>query len=268
MNPRVSRSSALASKATGFPIAKVAAKLAVGYTLDELKNDITGVTPASFEPTIDYVVTKMPRFTFEKFPGAEPLLTTSMKSVGEAMAIGRSFAESVQKALRSMETGLTGFNEVEIPGALAGDKNAIRAELAKPKPDRLLVIAQAYRHGLTTEEIHAACNYDPWFLEEVRAIVAAEERVAASGLPEDAAGLLRLKGMGFSDARLAELAGKDEAQVAALRARLGVHPVYKRIDTCAAEFPSLTSYMYSTYEGDGVERARMRGRAFRRATRW
>jgi carbamoyl-phosphate synthase large subunit len=252
MNPRVSRSSALASKATGFPIAKVAAKLAVGYTLDELKNDITGVTPASFEPTIDYVVTKMPRFTFEKFPGAEPLLTTSMKSVGEAMAIGRSFAESVQKALRSMETGLTGFNEVEIPGALAGDRNAIRAELAKPKPDRLLVIAQAYRHGLSTAEIHAACHYDPWFLEEVRKIVEAERALAAFGLPQDAAGLLQLKGLGFSDARIAELTVESESEIAALRARLGVHPVYKRIDTCAAEFASLTSYMYSTYEGDGI----------------
>jgi carbamoyl-phosphate synthase large subunit len=252
MNPRVSRSSALASKATGFPIAKVAAKLAVGYTLDELKNEITRTTPASFEPTIDYVVTKMPRFTFEKFPGATPLLTTSMKSVGEAMAIGRSFAESVQKALRSLETGLTGFNEVEIPGAAESDRNAVRAALAMPTPDRLLVIAQAYRHGLTTAEIHAACKYDPWFLEEVRRIVLAEAEIRAKGLPEDAAGLLRLKQQGFADARLAELAGCEEAAVAARRAKLGVHPVYKRIDTCAAEFPSLTPYMYSTYEGDGA----------------
>ena len=252
MNPRVSRSSALASKATGFPIAKVAAKLAVGYTLDELTNEITRVTPASFEPTIDYVVTKMPRFTFEKFPGAEPLLSTSMKSVGEAMSIGRSFAESVQKALRSMETGLTGFNEIEIPGAASGDKNVVRAALAKPTPDRLLLIAQAYRHGLTTAEIHAACKYDPWFLEEVRAIVAIESDVRARGLPDDAVGLLRLKAMGFSDARLAELVGLDEAEVAARRTKRGIHPVYKRIDTCAAEFPSLTPYMYSTYEGDGV----------------
>jgi carbamoyl-phosphate synthase large subunit len=255
MNPRVSRSSALASKATGFPIAKVAAKLAVGYTLDELTNEITRVTPASFEPTIDYVVTKMPRFTFEKFPGAEPLLTTSMKSVGEAMSIGRCFAESVQKALRSMETGLTGFNEIEIPGALAGDKDAIRAALAKPTPDRLLTIAQAYRYGLTTAEIHAACKYDPWFLEEVRKIVAAEEGVRRDGLPDDTPGLLRLKAMGFSDARLAEVADIDEASVAATRVRLGLHPVYKRIDTCAGEFPSLTPYMYSTYEGDGVSPA-------------
>jgi carbamoyl-phosphate synthase large subunit len=252
MNPRVSRSSALASKATGFPIAKVAAKLAVGYTLDELKNEITRTTPASFEPTIDYVVTKMPRFTFEKFPGATPLLTTSMKSVGEAMAIGRSFAESVQKALRSLETGLTGFNEVEIPGAAESDRNAVRAALAMPTPDRLLVIAQAYRHGLTTAEIHAACKYDPWFLEEVRRIVLAEAEIRAKGLPEDASGLLRLKQQGFADARLAELAGCEEAAVAARRAKLGIHPVYKRIDTCAAEFPSLTPYMYSTYEGDGA----------------
>ncbi len=255
MNPRVSRSSALASKATGFPIAKVAAKLAVGYTLDELTNEITGTTPASFEPTIDYVVTKMPRFTFEKFPGAAPLLTTSMKSVGEAMAIGRSFAESVQKALRSLETGLTGFNEVEIPGAREGDRNAIRAELALPKPDRLLVIAQAYRHGLTTAEIHAACHYDPWFLEEIAKIVAAEATVAAGGLPQDAAGLVRLKGMGFSDARLGELSGLAEHDVARARATHGVHAVFKRIDTCAAEFPSQTSYMYSTYEGDGMSPA-------------
>ncbi|HKX07636.1 MAG TPA: carbamoyl-phosphate synthase large subunit, partial [Stellaceae bacterium] len=252
MNPRVSRSSALASKATGFPIAKVAAKLAVGYTLDELKNEITRITPASFEPTIDYVVTKMPRFTFEKFPGAEPILTTSMKSVGEAMSIGRSFAESVQKALRSMETGLTGFNEVEIAGAGSGDKNAIRAALAKPAPDRLLVIAQAFRLGFTVAEIHAACKYDPWFLEEVRKIVAAEAEVRANGLPQEAPALVRLKRQGFSDARLAELAGVEERAAAALRQRLEVHPVYKRIDTCAAEFPSLTPYMYSTYEGDGI----------------
>ena len=211
MNPRVSRSSALASKATGFPIAKVAAKLAVGYTLDELDNEITGVTPASFEPTIDYVVTKMPRFTFEKFPGAEPLLTTSMKSVGEAMAIGRSFAESVQKALRSMETGLTGFDEVAIEGVESAGKDAVKAALARPTPDRLLLIAQAYRHGLTTAEIHAACRYEPWFLERIREIVETEERVRRDGLPDDRTGLLRLKQMGFSDARLAELAGIDEA---------------------------------------------------------
>ncbi len=251
MNPRVSRSSALASKATGFPIAKIAAKLAVGYTLDELRNEITKTTPASFEPTIDYVVTKIPRFAFEKFPGAEPLLSTSMKSVGEAMSIGRSFAESVQKALRSMETGLTGFNEVEIPGAQTGDKNAVRAALTRPTPDRLLVIAQAYRHGLTTEEIHAACKYEPWFLQQIEGIVQTEEGVRKNGLPQDATSLRRLKRMGFSDARLAELVGIGESEVAAKRRNLGVKPVYKRIDTCAAEFPSLTPYMYSTYEDDG-----------------
>ena len=250
MNPRVSRSSALASKATGFPIAKVAAKLAVGYTLDELKNEITQITPASFEPTIDYVVTKMPRFAFEKFPGAEPLLTTSMKSVGEAMAIGRSFAESVQKALRSLETGLTGFNEIEIPGAASGDRNAIRAALARPTPDRLLTIAQAYRHGLTTSEIHAACRFDPWFLDAVAEIVAAEQELRVTGLPCDAPGLLRLKRLGFSDARLAELTSMSEAAVADARNSAGIHPVYKRIDTCAAEFPALTPYMYSTYEAE------------------
>ncbi|HEV2162365.1 MAG TPA: carbamoyl-phosphate synthase large subunit [Stellaceae bacterium] len=254
MNPRVSRSSALASKATGFPIAKVAAKLAVGYTLDELKNEITRVTPASFEPTIDYVVVKMPRFAFEKFPKADPTLTTSMKSVGEAMAIGRNFGEALQKALRSMETGLTGLNEPEIAGAL-DDKEAIRTELAKPKADRLLMIAAAYRVGLTTAEIHAACKYDPWFLEEVRKLVAAEAQIRTAGLPSDAAGLARLKAMGFADARLAELANMNESEVAALRAKLAVHPVFKRIDTCAAEFASLTPYMYSTYESAAADGA-------------
>ncbi|MEX2298106.1 MAG: carbamoyl-phosphate synthase large subunit [Dongiaceae bacterium] len=244
MNPRVSRSSALASKATGFPIAKVAAKLAVGYTLDELANDITKVTPASFEPTIDYVVVKMPRFTFEKFPGAEPILSTAMKSVGEAMSIGRSFRESVQKALRSMETGLTGFNEVE-----GCDAATVRARLGRATPDRLLVIADAFRHGLTVEEIHGICHYDPWFLREIEIIVAMEAVLRRDGLPRDAAGLRRLKRNGFSDARLAELVGQEESEVAAARRIAGVHPVYKRIDTCAAEFASATSYMYGCYEG-------------------
>ena len=254
MNPRVSRSSALASKATGFPIAKVAAKLAVGYTLDEIDNDITGVTPASFEPTIDYVVTKIPRFTFEKFPGTEALLTTSMKSVGEVMSMGRSFAESLQKALCSLETGLTGLNEVEIPGyADGGDKGAVLAALARPAPDRLLVIAQAFRAGLSVEEVRDACRYDPWFLEQVRDLVTAEEEVREHGLPEDGPGLLALKAQGFSDARLGELAGLDEAAVAARRARLDVHPVYKRVDTCAAEFEARTPYMYSTYEAGGAD---------------
>jgi carbamoyl-phosphate synthase large subunit len=251
MNPRVSRSSALASKATGFPIAKIAAKLAVGYTLDELDNDITRVTPASFEPTIDYVVTKMPRFTFEKFKGAEAYLTTAMKSVGEAMSIGRTFAESLQKALRSMETGLDGLNEVDIPGA-AEEKDAVRAALSQPVPDRLLIVAQSYRHGLTTDEIFDACKIDPWFLERIREIVEVEESVRSEGLPGDMAGFLALKKMGFSDARLAELASLTEDEVAQRRRNVGVRPVYKRIDTCAGEFPSPTPYMYSCYEGDGI----------------
>ena len=256
MNPRVSRSSALASKATGFPIAKVAAKLAVGYTLDELLNDITGVTPASFEPTIDYVVTKIPRFTFEKFPGADPVLTTSMKSVGEAMSIGRTFQESLQKGLRSMETGLTGLDEIEIPGAAAGDmKDAVKAALAVPRADRILVVAQAFRLGLSVEDVHAACAYDPWFLRQIQAIVQAEAEVKAKGLPIDAPGLLRLKKMGFSDLRLAKLSGKTPTETAFRREVLDVKPVFKRIDTCAAEFPSRTPYMYSCYEGDGLGRA-------------
>jgi carbamoyl-phosphate synthase large subunit len=249
MNPRVSRSSALASKATGFPIAKVAAKLAVGYTLDELTNDITRVTPASFEPTIDYVVTKIPRFAFEKFPGAEPILTTSMKSVGEVMAIGRTFAESLQKALRSLETGLNGLDEIVIPNLGQGDdSNAIRAALGRPTPDRLRIAAQALRHGVSQEELSRLTSYDPWFVGEVAEIVRTEEQVRARGLPQDADGMRALKAMGFSDARLATLAGVKEKDVQSLRVKLGVRPVYKRIDTCAAEFAALTSYMYSTYE--------------------
>ena len=250
MNPRVSRSSALASKATGFPIAKVAAKLAVGYTLDEIANDITGgATPASFEPTIDYVVTKVPRFAFEKFPGAEPVLTTSMKSVGEAMAIGRTFQESLQKALRSLETGLTGLDEVVIEGlGLGDDRNAIRAALGTPTPDRLLQVAQAMRLGLSDADINAACRIDPWFLAEIRGIVETEARIKAKGLPRSAGTLRRLKAMGFSDARLAVLTGHAEAEVTSARRALGVRPVFKRIDTCAAEFASPTAYMYSTYE--------------------
>ena len=250
MNPRVSRSSALASKATGFPIAKIAAKLAVGYTLDELDNDITGVTPASFEPTIDYVVVKMPRFTFEKFAGAEPLLTTSMKSVGEAMSIGRTFAESVQKALRSMETGLTGFDEMTFPGDGA-EASAIRGQLAKPTPDRLLYVAQAFRHGFSIADIHAACKFDPWFLEQIKAIIDKEAAIRQHGLPKTADGWLKLKQMGFSDARLAKLTGVSEDEAAAQRRALNVLPVFKRIDTCAAEFASPTPYMYSPYETDG-----------------
>ena len=247
MNPRVSRSSALASKATGFPIAKIAAKLAVGYTLDELRNDITRTTPASFEPTIDYVVVKIPRFTFEKFPGAPALLSTSMKSVGEAMAIGRSFAEALQKGLRSMETGLSGLDPIEPPGD--GSPDAYRAALSTPRPDRLLVAAQALRAGLSVEAVHEACKFDPWFLRELEAIVASERAVTADGLPQQSGALRRLKAQGFSDLQLARLAGCGEADVLALRDRLGVHPVYKRIDTCAGEFASATPYMYSTYEG-------------------
>ena len=250
MNPRVSRSSALASKATGFPIAKVAARLAVGYTLDELENDITGgATPAAFEPTIDYVVTKIPRFAFEKFPGAEPTLTTSMKSVGEAMAIGRTFGESLQKALRSLETGLTGLDDIVFAGLGEGDdKNVIRAELGTPTPDRLLKVAQALRLGVDHEQIHASCKLDPWFLERLQEIIDMEARVKASGLPDDAEWLRTLKAMGFSDARLAKLAGLAEIEVRQRRHALGVRPVFKRIDTCAAEFASPTAYMYSTYE--------------------
>ncbi len=246
MNPRVSRSSALASKATGFPIAKIAAKLAVGYTLDELDNDITKVTPASFEPTIDYVVTKIPRFAFEKFPGSEPNLTTAMKSVGEAMAIGRTFHESVQKALASMETGLTGFDEIEIPGA--PDRAAITAALSKQTPDRLRVIAQAMRHGLSNDDIQAVTSFDPWFLARIREIVDVEETVRGDGLPVKEEGLRRLKMLGFTDARLGKLTGRDEDNVRRARQNLGVGAVFKRIDTCAAEFEAQTPYMYSTYE--------------------
>ncbi|OJU00136.1 MAG: carbamoyl phosphate synthase large subunit [Rhizobiales bacterium 65-79] len=255
MNPRVSRSSALASKATGFPIAKVAARLAVGYTLDELENDITGgATPASFEPSIDYVVTKIPRFAFEKFPGAEPVLTTAMKSVGEVMAIGRTFAESLQKALRGLETGLTGLDEIEIPGlgptGVQGgdDKNAIRAALGVPTPDRLRMVAQALRMGTSAADVHEMCRIDPWFLERIAEIVAMEARIREHGLPGDAENLRMLKAMGFSDARLASLTNKDAEAIQKIRQKLGVHPVYKRIDTCAAEFASPTAYMYSTYE--------------------
>ncbi len=276
MNPRVSRSSALASKATGFPIAKVAAKLAVGYTLDEITNDITGATPASFEPTIDYVVTKIPRFAFEKFKGAEPLLHTAMKSVGEVMAIGRNIHESLQKALRGLETGLSGFNYVDnLKGA---SRDNLVAELSRATPDRLLVAAQCLREGMSVAEIHAVAKYDPWFLERIVEIIAAEREVSENGLPQDAAGMRRLKAMGFSDKRLAFLAlesahlrpgmatamrhgsgliaeavramtgGITEADVRALRHKLGVRPVFKRIDTCAAEFEAKTPYMYSTYE--------------------
>ncbi len=262
MNPRVSRSSALASKATGFPIAKVAAKLAVGYTLDEIANDITGgATPASFEPTIDYVVTKIPRFAFEKFPGADTMLTTSMKSVGEAMAIGRTFQELLQKALRSLETGLTGLDEIVIEGLGQGDdKNVIRAALGTPTPDRLLKVAQAIRLGFSDADIFASCKIDPWFLSQIRGIVDMETEIRKKGLPETAGPLRRLKAMGFSDARLSVLTKRSEEDVTSVRRALGVRPVFKRIDTCAAEFASPTAYMYSTYEapfaGSAVNEAR------------
>ncbi|MFN3232798.1 MAG: carbamoyl-phosphate synthase large subunit [Alphaproteobacteria bacterium] len=250
MNPRVSRSSALASKATGFPIAKVAAKLAIGYTLDELDNDITGVTPASFEPTIDYVVTKIPRFAFEKFANSEPTLTTAMKSVGEAMAIGRSFPESLQKALCSLETDLTGLNDIEAPGYDPDDpdKEAVLAALSQPTPERILYVAQAFREGLSADQIRATTQYDPWFLEQIEKIVATEERLRETRLPAAADEMEYLKSMGFSDARIAELAGVSEEDVLEQRHALGVRPVFKRIDTCAAEFEAKTPYMYSTYE--------------------
>ena len=246
MNPRVSRSSALASKATGFPIAKIAAKLAVGYTLDELDNDITKVTPASFEPTIDYVVTKIPKFAFEKFPGSEPYLTTAMKSVGEAMSIGRTIHESLQKALTSMESGLTGFDEIEIEGA--PEKSAVIKAISAQTPDRLRTVAQAMRHGLSDDEIHGVTMFDPWFLARIREIVEAEEEIRAGGLPQDADGMRALKMMGFTDARLAKLTGFSEKDVRKRRTGLGVTAVFKRIDTCAAEFEAQTPYMYSTYE--------------------
>ncbi|MFN7418512.1 MAG: carbamoyl-phosphate synthase large subunit [Alphaproteobacteria bacterium] len=257
MNPRVSRSSALASKATGFPIAKVAARLAVGYTLDELMNDITGATPASFEPSIDYVVTKIPRFAFEKYPGSEPYLTTSMKSVGEVMAIGRTFKESLQKALRGLETGLTGLDDVEIEGAADPEtgKAAVVRALGVPTPDRLRVIAQAFRHGLTVEEVHGACAYEPWILRQVQELVRQEGLVRAGGLPATAEAFRALKAQGFSDARLARLTRQTEGAVRAARRALGVRPVFKRIDTCAGEFRAETPYMYSTYETGALGQA-------------
>jgi carbamoyl-phosphate synthase large subunit len=276
MNPRVSRSSALASKATGFPIARVAAKLAVGYTLDEITNEITGATPASFEPTIDYVVTKIPRFAFEKFKGAKVELSTAMKSVGEVMAIGRNFKESLQKALRGLETGLDGFNRVvALEGAGRGQ---ITAALSRATPDRLLMVGQAMREGFSVEEIQAITHYDPWFLRQIEEIIYEERMIGSEGLPNTADELRRLKAMGFSDKRLATLAVRSvgvagglaetqarrsgllhdtlramagatsEEEVRQLRQKLGVLPVFKRIDSCAAEFEAITPYMYSTYE--------------------
>ncbi|PHR94261.1 MAG: carbamoyl phosphate synthase large subunit [Robiginitomaculum sp.] len=248
MNPRVSRSSALASKATGFPIAKIAAKLAIGYTLDELDNDITGATPAAFEPTLDYVVTKIPRFAFEKFPGAEPLLTTSMKSVGEVMSIGRNFKESLQKALRSLETDLTGFDDMELDMSVDNQDTVMRTELAKATPDRLLMVAQAFRVGFSVNTINEITGIDPWFLRQIEEIIAAEDWVKTNGLPKDAKTIRALKMDGFSDARLGTLTGSSEHKVRKHRQKLGVRPVYKRVDTCAAEFAAKTPYMYSAYE--------------------
>ncbi|WP_284449097.1 carbamoyl-phosphate synthase large subunit [Pseudoxanthomonas mexicana] len=252
MNPRVSRSSALASKATGFPIAKVAAKLAVGYTLDELKNEITGgKTPASFEPAIDYVVTKIPRFAFEKFPQADARLTTQMKSVGEVMAMGRTFQESLQKALRGLETGKVGLDPTGLDLASEDDLTTLRRELKAPGPERLFYVADAFRAGMSVEQVHALSFIDPWFLDQMEEIIAAEQQFAADGLGSlDKARMRRLKRMGFSDARLAQLAGTDEAAVRVLRKALGVKPVYKRVDSCAAEFATSTAYLYSTYEDE------------------
>lgn len=250
MNPRVSRSSALASKATGFPIAKIAAKLAVGYTLDELQNDITQVTPASFEPTIDYVVTKIPRFAFEKFPGAQPNLSTAMKSVGEAMAVGRNFQESLQKALRSLETGLTGLNPpASAPTSLEPDNmDEVRARLTTATPDRLLMAAHALRLGMSQEEVCALTHFNPWFISQIGELIATEKRIQQNGIPDTPEAMRNIKKMGFSDARIGELTGKDEKAVRAVRHALDVRPYYRRIDTCAAEFEATTPYLYSSYE--------------------
>jgi carbamoyl-phosphate synthase large subunit len=250
MNPRVSRSSALASKATGFPIAKIAAKLAIGYTLDELRNEITGgATPASFEPAIDYVVTKIPRFTFEKFPGANVRLTTQMKSVGEVMAIGRSFQESLQKALRGLETGIDGLVPIARQALGEDGANLLREELRMPGPDRLRYVADAFRAGLGMQEIHRVSQIDPWFLAQIEDLVAEERAIEAGGLTAlDRERMRGLKRKGFADSRIARLIGVGEANVRERRHSLGVRPVFKRVDTCAAEFATSTAYLYSTYE--------------------
>ncbi len=260
MNPRVSRSSALASKATGFPIAKVAALLAVGYTLDEIKNDITKVTPASFEPTIDYVVTKIPRFTFEKFNDSNQILSSTMRSVGEAMAIGRNFAESIQKGLASMEIGLSGFDEIAIDGIKDGLNLKEKQEIIKKSldclsPTRILKIAQALRCQISIKEICQITKYDPWFIREIKKIIDCEEVIKKEGLPQTKIGFLNIKKLGFCDERLAKLAGKKTEEIYDIRQKLDVKPVFKRVDTCSAEFKSFTNYMYSTYEGDGITKA-------------
>ena len=250
MNPRVSRSSALASKATGFPIAKVAAKLAVGFNLDEIKNDITGgITPASFEPTIDYVITKIPKFTFEKFKGSDNVLSSSMKSVGEVMGIGRSFIESFQKALRSLEGNLSGIEEVKI--LIEDDeqrRKVIRQKLKIASPNRILLIAQALREGISAQEINEICSYDPWFIEQIESAIIVENKIKKDGLPNNYEDFLNLKRMGFSDKRLAKLSGITEKETREIRRGLNIHPIYKRVDSCSAEFDSITPYMYSTYE--------------------
>ena len=250
MNPRVSRSSALASKATGFPIAKIAAKLAVGYTLDELKNDITGgLTPASFEPAIDYVVTKIPRFAFEKFPAADSRLTTQMKSVGEVMAIGRTFQESMQKALRGLETGKVGFDPTSLDWNDDVEFAQLKREVKEAGPERLFYLADAFRAGLSVDEVHALSHVDPWFLDQIEDIILTEKTIADGGLAAlDADALRSYKRMGFSDARIAQLVETNEAAIRALRRGFGIRPVYKRVDSCAAEFATTTAYMYSTYE--------------------
>ncbi len=252
MNPRVSRSSALASKATGFPIAKIAAKLAVGYTLDELRNEITGgATPASFEPSIDYVVTKIPRFAFEKFPAADSRLTTQMKSVGEVMAMGRTFQESLQKALRGLETGKVGLDPTGLDLSSEDDRSKLRREVKEPGPERIFYIGDAFRVGMSVEDVHALSLVDPWFLDQIEEIVATEKDIADAGLSAlDARRMRELKRMGFSDARIAQLTGTDEHAVRTLRRAFGVRPVYKRVDSCAAEFATTTAYMYSTYEDE------------------
>ena len=253
MNPRVSRSSALASKATGFPIAKVAAKLAIGYTLDEISNDITKVTPASFEPTLDYIVTKIPRFNFEKFHDSTPTLSTAMRSVGEVMSLGRSFTESLMKGLCSLERGLTGLDTPKMEGyedslTLEEKQKILRKNLRQFVPDRLLVAAEALRQGLSMDEIHEISHIDVWFLEQLSRVIHAEKEVIDFGLPKERLALLQLKKLGLSDARLAKLSGVKESDVFHLRQKLGVRPVYKTVDTCAAEFSSSTSYLYSCYE--------------------
>ncbi|MGY8976317.1 MAG: carbamoyl-phosphate synthase large subunit, partial [Alphaproteobacteria bacterium] len=249
MNPRVSRSSALASKATGFPIAKVAARLSVGYTLNEIQNDITKTTPASFEPALDYIVTKIPRFAFEKFQGSDNTLTSAMKSVGETMAIGRTFQESFQKALRSIETDLDGFNNIKIPGyKKGGDRSSISAAITRPCPERILYVAQAFREGFLSEEVHEHSKIDPWFLEQIKEIIDIESSIKASGVPNSFEELQFIKSKGFSDNRIAELLNVKPKKIKNLRVKYNVRPSFKKIDSCAGEFDSKTPYLYSTYE--------------------